>query len=261
MNHSFYGSHLDKLICIVCKKDEAAHLDNAQCESCDRIEKCELITSNSRKILLCSFCQAREIEIQSHLVECKEYENQTDLLIPDVIEEELTSAVASKIARSIQSDLPANGSEFYNSKIIAIVELEKRINEDSTIENKPYFFAQQIQARQNILYKALVQTRELITEIDSERHANYRAINALASRLKREEREKLNIKYAEYIPSSKVGKIKQPRISAQDKVIEGIAKMMFAPRKDGIIQWEALESSERQTYIEKAKQYFKGNLK
>jgi hypothetical protein len=203
-------------------------------------------------MLLCSRCYANDIQVKLERAD----DNEPVIEIPVAQSEKVYNT-----ARSIFADLPANGSEFYNAKVIAIVELEKKINEDPAIENKPYFFAQQIQARQNQLYKALIEVRELVTEIEAEKHANYRALNALASRLKREEREKLNLKYAEYTPVAKVKLVKQPRLKAEDKVIIDIARLMFAPRKDGIIQWEALEASDRQKYIEQARQYFKGNLK
>jgi hypothetical protein len=240
------------------------HLPSAQCESCGKVDaegsssKLELVND----ILLCRECFSRELETPAPAEPSTTIDGTTNsnkaqgINIPIAPSEQIYIT-----ARSIASDLPANGSEYYNAKVLAIVELEKKINNDPAIENKPFFFAQQVQARQQHLYKTLVSVRELITEIDSERHANFRAINALASRLKKEEREKLNIKYAEYVPPSKVTSVRQPRMNAQDKVIEGIAKMMFAPRIEGIIQWEALEKSERQQYIEKAKQYFKGNLK
>lgn len=249
MNHSFTPSKLNVIVCATCARSMLAHTNAASCESCGRSDKCDIVND----ILLCQDCFSRELECSG-----SESNNKptgfANLPVPQ-------SEVIYTTAKSIASDLPANGSEFYNAKVLAIVELEARINADANIGNKPFFFAQQIKARQAILYKALVEARELLTEIGAEQHANYRAINALASRLKKEEREKLNIKYAEYVPSSKVGKVRQPRTTAQDKVIEGIAKMMFAPRKDGIIQWEALEASERQACIEKAKQYFRGNLK
>lgn len=270
MNHAYTPSKLNPVICATCRRNMIAHLPNAECESCAKSDnengssKLELVND----ILLCRSCFSKELETVA--------EQPTTIDDVTSIAEPFKSNAAQGInipiapseqlyitARSIASDLPANGSEYYNAKVIAIVELEKRINNDPDIapENKAFFFAQQIQARQNHLYKTLVSVKELITEIDSERHANFRAINALASRLKKEEREKLNIKYAEYVVPSKITSVKQPRMNAQDKVIEGIAKMMFAPRIDGIIQWEALEKSERQQYVEKAKQYFKGTLK
>ena len=256
MNHAFSPSKLNVIICASCSRNMLAHTNSAECEACGKIGKADIIN----EILMCEACFSKEITATSELTSTDANSTISNKPTGFDIEESVSSQIYTT-ARTIAADLPANGSEYYNSKILAIVELEAKINNDPAIENKAFFFAGQIQARQNHLYKTLVSVRELITEIDAERHANFRAINALASRLRKEEREKLNIKYAEYVPPTKVGKVSQPRLSAQDKVIEGMAKMMFAPRIDGIIQWEALEKSERQGYIEKAKQYFKGNLK
>lgn len=267
MNHKFLPSQLNVLTCATCKRSMVLHLPTAQCEACGRVDsendssKLELIND----ILLCRNCLSNELE--SITDRSLQTINDNDAITNDDSAPKgidipiLESEKFYTTARSIAVDLPANGSEFYNSKIISIMALEAKINADDSIENKPYFFAQQIQARQAHLYKTLVSVRELITEIDSERHANFRAINALASRLKSEERAKLNIKYAEYVAPSKVSTVRQPRMKTEDKVIEGIAKMMFAPRKDGIIQWDILEKSERESLIQKAKQYFKGSLK
>lgn len=259
MNHAFSPSKLNVIVCAACSRNMLAHTNNAECEACGNRDKCDIIN----EILLCDSCKDRELETlaepKGNAIDATNTSNTpTGFNIPVPISEQIYTT-----ARSIASDLPANGSEYYNSKILAIVELEKRINADDSIpaDQKVFFFAGQIQARQNHLYKTLVSVKELITEIDSERHANFRAINALASRLRKEEREKLNIKYAEYVPPAKISKVRQPRMSAQDNVIEGMAKLMFAPRINGEIQWAALEASERQACIEKAKQYFKGNLK
>lgn len=252
MNHAFSPSKLNVIICAACGRNMLAHTNSAECEACGKVGKADIVN----EILMCDECVSRELAVEPHGLPSNTAQGFTSIPIPQ-------SEQIYTTARSIASDLPANGSEYYNSKILAIVELEKRINADDSIpaDQKVFFFAGQIQARQNHLYKTLVSVKELITEIDSERHANFRAINALASRLRKEEREKLNIKYAEYVPPAKISKVRQPRMSAQDNVIEGMAKLMFAPRINGEIQWAALEASERQACIEKAKQYFKGNLK
>ena len=264
MNHPFIPSKLNVIVCATCNRNMIAHTSSATCEACSNIGKCDVVNG----ILLCISCFEKELESasdnsSSHALHSSTSGNTSPNNTKTLDYNEKPSDVINNIARSIQADLPANGSEFYNAKVLAIVELEKKIYSDDTIatDNKAFFFAQQIQLRQQILYKTLVEVRELVTEIESEKHANFRAINALAVRLKKEEREKLNIKYAEYIPSKIVGKVRVPRLKAEEKVIIDMAKLMFAPRKDGIIQWEALEAPERQSYIEKAKQYFKGNLK
>jgi hemerythrin superfamily protein len=120
-----------------------------------------------------------------------------------------------------------------------------------------YHFAKILTARRLTLYKHLIEAKEIIVEIESENSAIHKAINLLAANLKEEERNKLQIKYAEYTPKTPPKKILTRR-SAEENVIESIAKTMFAPRNEAnIIQWEALEAHERLSLVTKARDYYK----
>jgi hypothetical protein len=266
MNHDFKPSQLNVTVCIVCKRNMLMHLGNAECESCgkpDTTDKGKSALELINNLLLCRDCFSKELESGNDAVPSDKQS------IPEPIQKlednhfNKPSDVITSIANSVLADLPQNGNEFFNAEVIAHVELEKRIMNDANIapDQKHYFFAQQLQARQQQLTKALLGIRELWLETKNRSAAVHQDLNVLAGRLRKEEKEKLKIADVSYVPQVPPRKVGVPRMSKEDKVIESIAKLMFAPKVNGIVQWEALEASEREKYKNEARKVFKGTVK
>jgi hypothetical protein len=257
--HKWLAGKLDSTKCAVCKRGMLDHTAAAVCESCTKRDDCEIIDG----ILMCKACQADNAKTQLEKLDETNSDAKHQPALPDHMIAPSVSDEIADMSRGFADDLPANGTEFYNKKVEAIVELRKKVFADPNIPaaNKNYHFAKLLTARRLTLYTHLIQAKEIIVEIEAENSAIHRAINLEAAELKAEEREKLNIKYAEYQQKTAPVKIRTPRKSAEDNVIESIAKTIFAPKKDGIIQWEALEQHERLSLITKAKDYYNNMFK
>jgi len=257
MNHTYVPLKTNPIICASCSRNMIAHLPSATCEQCGKVGLCDLLN----QVLLCADCKDNAIEgVRTHGVlpgaKVIEYEKSESVIITEL----MSTPIDDEDNSALLADLPANGSEFYNSKVEAIINLQKGILADDTIprSEKYYVLAKRLTIRRAHLFKILVQAKEIVTEVEAENSAIHRTINMIAANLKKEEREKLNIKYAEYIPSTPPKKVLNPRKSTEDKVIEGIAKTMFAPRNDkGQVSWEELPASDRDSLITKAKSYYK----
>ena len=252
MNHKFDPSQFNLTICAVCKHNMLAHTDMAVCSLCYKETKCDVVN----EMLICPDCLSRSLE-QAIPADIQRIETEKFNKDSDIVEQ-----IAGETIKSYAvGDLPQNGSEFFNSEITSHLELEKRImaNNDIPADKKFYFFAKQLQARRSNLQTALIKIIELAGETRSRDAATITYLNLLASRLRKEEKEELKIRDINYIPQSlPKTKVRAPRMTQEDRVIEHTAKLMFAPRKDGIIQWEALTAEERADCINKARQIFKG---
>lgn len=270
MNHKFLPSQLNITVCAKCKRNMMAHLPNAECEACG---KCDIMLvtnedgSTKQKsaleivndILMCRSCLSKELEAPT----IKE-------IIPETItklEEQLFNKPSDQIEKIIKSnvfaDLPQNQNEFFNAEVVDHVALEQKIMNDGDIPNdkKFMFLAQQLQMRQQHLGKILLQVKEIWLETKNRSAAVHQDLNILAGRLRKEEREQLKIQDVSYVPSLPPKKVTNPRMKAEDKVIEGMAKLLFAPKINGIVQWEALEAKERENYMNMARNVFKGTKK
>jgi len=286
MNHKFTPSQLQTTVCATCKRGIMAHTDNAECESCSNKTKCDLVND----ILLCPDCFSKELEVSSNSISSNEVNDLSDYhgnnqaahdnvkahfatIASKSVEYELKkSEVIQKIADNIIADLPQNGTDIYNAKVISLMEIEAMVMADDSIPSaqKHYEVAKRLQQRYRHLVKILIEGMNLLIEVKAEQAAINTSLNMLASRLRKEEREELkiaDIKYeatkapiSDYIKLCRNPiRISVTRLSTADKMIEHTAKLMFAPRNDkGIIQWEALSEPDREACRQKAKAIIKG---
>jgi len=280
LSHHFQPLELNPIVCRVCKRNMLAHLASGKCDVCGKTEVKQVTNSTTGKtedrsilevvngILVCSNCKSDEIEAAG-INDTRADDVNGNKVLPEPIkrledERHNTPAIQFTNDYSALVDLPQNQNEFFNAETISIIELEKKILNDPDIpsanNNKWIFFAKQLQARQSYMQQALIKVIELGNETRNRNAALQTALNLLGAKLRKEERDAIQLKYADYVPAKPPIKVLHPRQSAQEKVIEGVAKMMFAPRKDGIIQWEALTHEEREACLGKARATFKGQL-
>jgi hypothetical protein len=100
-------------------------------------------------------------------------------------------------------------SDLFNAKTIAIIELDKAIQADDTIENKPYALAQFLHGRFVSLQSSIFGHKEAIVDETNEQKAIQLYFNQLSNRLRAEEREQFKIADINYKPSAPV--LKKPK--------------------------------------------------
>lgn len=177
MNHSFISSQLNSELCATCKRREIDHGNLATCESCDNVETCELV----HDILMCSACQSRQQEIDKEL---EERESNPFILKKD----DLDITIRTR-------------AEFFNSRMVSINELATAIDNDPTIENKQFELSARVRNRLEKLRNVIYPERK--TELEAtvnEYRALMEYLSELAKKLTAEERAKLKLQDANYVP-------------------------------------------------------------
>jgi hypothetical protein len=260
MNHKFVSDVVNPANCKECKRDVVSHSEYAKCEVCGKFP-CSVDTYKQYDSLMCAGCIASENEAE---IESAERKKQDYIKSVEEKRYESQAAQIDKIAKdnkiSPLVDLPQTGDEFFNAETIDILSLEKRVMADDSIpaDKKYMFMANELQQRYRHMEKTVLEGIKVITECRSRAAANQRGLNLLASKLRSEERTKLkitDINYKVVEPPKKVN----TRTTAKDKVIEGMAKIFFAPKDNkGNIIWNELTDEQRQECINQARKQFSG---
>lgn len=267
-SHSFKAPPPNSLLrpdtCLICKKGVMSHTAFAECEACGRKPCVVEVVGN---ILLCEDCERKEN------IALLERPKTDDTAYPNGIPETIqklendrfnkpSDIVARIVSSSIHEDLPQNGDEFFNAETVSHISLHDRVMADESIpkDKKWYFFVEQLQFRQKHLQVTLAEGIKVINEIRSRSASVQRDLNMLVSKLRTEERAALKLQDINYTSPKPPIKVLTPRMSAKEHAIVAMAKLLYAPRKDGVIQWEALPAEEREDYMNKARNTFQGNL-
>lgn len=211
MKHSFSPSFADPLACRVCKYDKLSHTKEAECEVCGEHGECDVLYGN---ILMCQSCQAKEQAAQAV--------NNT----PEAIETRVANVKSDTLIGLIDKNKEIESSihvdtDIHNAKMIAIVDLKKSIDEDSTIlpEQKLFTLAKTIDDRYEVLKTALGNLKQEITENENEQRAIQTYYNELAKKLKEDERAQLKLKDVNYKPiEGKPKKSTAPKTKQLDKI-------------------------------------------
>lgn len=196
MNHSFIPSGFDSNTCVICKKNQISHTNSAECECCNNIGSVNLMYGS---MLVCADCEAKEIAAQKANMTVETQEQR-------VLDARITldkNHKISKIMQSIQIDNSVTiRTDLFNAPTVAIVELEKLVNEDESITNKPYALAQLLLDRFNHHKDVIFEKTKEIVELGNEQRAIQVYLNNLANKLRVEEREKLRIADISYKPQA-----------------------------------------------------------
>lgn len=268
MNHAFTPSQVDNKLCARCKYTEIDHTDRATCEACGNSGACELIG----KILMCEDCQAKEraagaARLQAIATAAQMNKGVNLNKLPEAEREKLFSEAAelNLLAKSMQIDNAIQlHTDIFNAKTIAIVELKKAIEEDSSIENKHYKLAEVISERFKHLTQVIFDARQKQVDAQNEQKAIQVYLNQLVDKLSKEEREKLKLHDIEYKPSDKpVKKPSAVKTKKFDKteVREQAAKLteeLGFPVADSILQMICVSKN---MTAEQAANHFRKNYK
>ena len=220
MKHSFISSNINQSICSVCHKIESVH-GITECECCAQLDDCEIVNG----MLMCSICRDKELSVKS--------------VVPPVNEPTLEQIVfrANQIVDSptFQSalDLAIKGNidkytDFFNANMPSIISLKELIDSSSDLsdEEKRYELAKALGNRIKHLTAKLFEARIAEVQLGAEVKSIQHYMNELIPQLRKELRIQFGISNPNFIPPVK--DIKQPkvRLSAEDRLAEGYAKLM-----------------------------------
>lgn len=200
MDHTFQASLTNAKECVKCKRGFRDHTSIAQCEACPKVGPCNLYCGT----LMCATCEANDIEANRIATEA----NNTPAKQAERIEKATESiklnkliSDSTKIDQSIQLV-----SDIFNAKTVALVDIMKAIDEDESIENKPFARAEYSVSRIKHLASVIFDAQKTITEAQNEQRANQVYLNQMMNQLKQEERDKLKIADINYVSTVPVVK-------------------------------------------------------
>ena len=203
MNHSFQDNHSGT--CITCARSEQDHSDSAQCEACPNIGPCELFNN----MLLCATCYEHD----------KELAMQDGLLPANTKEERITQLV-----NQLGKEIPLDSRAYFVSEVTSIVTIEEKLK---GTENPQYKLAEIIENRIQQFRANLFEVKKLELELKTNMTSDQKYLNQIVPQLREQEREKFKAYDITYKPSIAVAATaNKPRMSASDKAIESMAKML-----------------------------------
>jgi hypothetical protein len=171
-----------------------AHTDKAECEFCPYVG---VVTTNSKNELVCPDCKAKELLSESQA--------------PAQVK------TSVQMAREIDANVRVR-TDVFNAATVSIVELKKTIDDDASIENKPYALASALMGRFEHFKKVIFDANETIVSANNNQRAIQVYLNQLSNTLRKEEREKLKIEDINYKPTVvKPATVKTPKVAAPKK--------------------------------------------
>jgi hypothetical protein len=185
-----------------------------ECEACDKTDV--EITVHYGSMWFCADCWESEVKHkEANIVEVQQV-NTLHKVEHNVLEASrvLDSAV------NVRQDI-------FNAATIAIVDIEKAIDDDASITNKPYAKSEMIMERWRHFQEVGIKQREALLETENIIKAHQVRMLGMANTLRAEEREKLKISDINYNPSkvksiktvksiSTKGTTKKPKISKEE---------------------------------------------
>lgn len=194
-NHKFTSSLLNEKRCSICDYGELVH---GICECCPNEDR--IVRFNSMNI--CQDCYNREIAVMSAT-------NQSVLLALNPV---IAKTQDIDKAITVRTDL-------FNASTVAIAEIKAAIDNDPSIENKPYILAQTLKERFEHYKSIVFELSEKIVEAGNHQKAIQVYLNQLSNSLRSEEREKLKIADISYKPNPvKFPSVKTPGARKVTKV-------------------------------------------
>ena len=190
MNHPFIPSIHNGTTCAKCKKSVLEHSDKAECEVCGNVGLVDLMYGS---ILMCQSCFEKERDLAKQNTR------------PEIVAARLNQARLDSLnqalseARQVDESIKVS-SDLFNADTIAIVERKKLIDANNSIENKPYFLAEELLNQFRINTKVIFEKNDELIKLNNQQKAIQVYLNNLANQLRQEEREKLKIQDINYKP-------------------------------------------------------------
>jgi hypothetical protein len=220
LNHSFVQVS-NSTLCGKCHYDFFSHSEYAICDSCNMTAGVEPIsTVNGKTLLLCDNCTLLEQNaIKNEIIEQK-------------TAEEKNSEIIKKLKDIIKYDETLTTSaQFFNAGTIACVELKKIIDSDDEIpvSEKHFKLTELIKARYSNNKKILFSAKQIEIETTSDNRAIQYFLNDLASKLSKEESERLHLANIDYVPVVAPKSVPKVKMTNDEKLAQIYAKGMKIP--------------------------------
>lgn len=159
-----------------------------ECDYCENTEGLKKLDDS----LVCPSCEAKGIH-RANMNAKQTQEAFAQMDAPININEVLRQSRDIDQSISVRTDL-------FNAATTAIVDIKKAIDEDASIENKPYQLAQVLTDRLNGWKAKIFELNEQVVNAQNNQRAIQTYLNQLANTLRAEEREKLKLQDISYKP-------------------------------------------------------------
>lgn len=179
MNHSFQASITGVDKCARCSRAQLDHTDLATCECCSNVGPMDI----HETMLMCPDCVAKE---KAAWAESQKPEN---------IQKRLNEI------RVIDNTIQVH-TDIFNAETVAIEEIRKLIEADSSIENKHFKLAEIITERYKQFSRVIFDKQNEISVLNTKQKAIQARLNDLAIKLRSDERERLKLQDLQYKPTA-----------------------------------------------------------
>lgn len=166
-----------------------------ECEVCDA--KDVIISLHYGNMWFCNECWEKEIKhTETHMSPASQ-----ELRVQESNAKQIAlHEVAIQASRAVDNSIQVR-TDLFNAATVSILDLKKTIDENTSIENKPYALATELMARFEHHKQVVFEMQQKIVEAGNEQKAIQVYLNQLANTLRVEEREKLKISDISYQPT------------------------------------------------------------
>lgn len=200
MLHDFQPSITDANKCRVC------HQVGHKCEVCDAEFITKIDNEGNEKqvpiqlelmyntILMCEPCRDKEINLTAEINKPENVQKRID-------DSNNRMDAAIRAARMVDESIQIK-TDLFNAATVAIVTLKAEIDNNPTIDNKPYALAEELTRRFTHFQNVIFEANKAIVDAANNQKAIQVYLNTLANQLRAEEREKLKISDINYQPKA-----------------------------------------------------------
>lgn len=208
MKHSF---HLNPLsgTCSECTRSEADHSDSAQCEACSNIGPCEVLGD----MLLCETCYEHDIELAKQDSPVPSNDRETRI---------------TQLVNTLGKEIPTDARAYFVGEVTSIVDIERKLIDEGLSEADARLkCAQIVESHITKFRNNLFAVKQLELELKTKMVSDQKYLNQIVPQLREEEREKFKAYDITYKPTAvTTATASKPRMSASDKALESMAKML-----------------------------------
>lgn len=129
-------------------------------------------------------------------------------------------------AKNIDASITAR-TDIFNAETVAIVDLKKAIDSDTTLTNKPFELAKALKGRFEHFTSVIFDAQKVVVESTNKQRAIQSYLNSLANQLRAEEREQIKVQDISYKPAA----VKEPKVKTVTTAKPKAAKLDKAELK------------------------------
>lgn len=234
MKHKYIKSHLNPLVCILCKRTEVMHSDLAECESCGQTGPVEVF--KNQQIALCANCYDREantvvpakVEPTLQLNEVKV--DEVVVMAEEIDKDDNPTTLENEALNRMGSNSIKTTMDYFNARTMAIVSLKAEIEKDETVVDKRFELARNVRDHFKHMRKVLFEAMEVQLQCASEQRADQAYLNTLANQLSKEAKAELHLESPNYEPKKAPTNVSyKPKQTKFEKQLESYANALKIP--------------------------------